>query len=235
MAPTSFTYLDYYQADPNIEPLAIGGYVPLEKVYSYDPIPDELNPEEAKHVLGAQGQLWSEYLPNVKHLEYMAWPRLVALSEIAWSPKAGKDYADFLTRLPADLDRLKAADVNYRPLTPEFTDVIGKWSPTSVGETFAPVEWNVTRQIAQPGKYSLAFSFTGGTCRLDIQAAELAEDGRVVARDEHVGVTGSLNTANTYSFDVPSLKPGTQYVVRAWIRSDGGHDSNGVVRLSVVK
>jgi hexosaminidase len=115
MAPGSHTYFDHYQSrDKSAEPLAIGGFTPLDTVYAFEPVPPQLSATEAKHVLGAQAQLWTEYMPNAKHVEYMAYPRMVALSEVLWSTKARRDYADFTTRLPAHLARLDALDVNYR-------------------------------------------------------------------------------------------------------------------------
>jgi hexosaminidase len=115
MAPGTHTYLDHYQSqDRAREPLAIGGFTNLEKVYSFEPVPPELSPAEGKHVLGAQGQLWTEYIPTPKHLEYMAYPRLVALSEVVWSPAARRSWPDFQQRLPRHLARLDALDVNYR-------------------------------------------------------------------------------------------------------------------------
>ena len=117
MAPYHYTYLDYYQSEDRAkEPLAIGGFLPLEKVYGYEPIPAALNAEQARHVLGAQCQLWTEYIPNPQHLEYMAFPRLCALAEVTWSPAARKDYADFNARLRTHLARLDVIGVNYRPL-----------------------------------------------------------------------------------------------------------------------
>jgi hexosaminidase len=117
MAPTSHTYLDYYQSkDEATEPLAIGGFVPLETVYGFEPVPAELEAEFTKHVLGAQGQLWTEYMPNPKQVEYMAFPRMSALAEVVWTPKERKDYASFLRRLPSHLERLRIMDVNFRPL-----------------------------------------------------------------------------------------------------------------------
>jgi hexosaminidase len=115
MAPGSHTYFDHYQSrDKTKEPLAIGGFTPLDTVYAFEPVPPQLTAAEAKHVLGAQAQLWTEYMPNAKHVEYMAYPRMVALSEVLWSAKTRRDYADFTTRLPAHLARLDALDVNYR-------------------------------------------------------------------------------------------------------------------------
>lgn len=116
MAPTSHTYFDYYQGPAEKEPLAIGGYVPLEKVFQYDPIPKAIDADKARHVLGVQAQLWGEYIPNPQHLEYMAYPRAAALAEVGWSPKPSKDYKDFLTRLHSHVQRLKIMQINYRPL-----------------------------------------------------------------------------------------------------------------------
>jgi len=119
MAPNTYTYLDYDQAkaqDPGFrEPFKIGPYCGLEVVYGYDPIPAGITADQKKHVLGSQGQLWTEFMPDPGQVEYMAWPRLAALSEVLWSPKEGKDYKDFQNRLPQDLKRLDAQDVNYRP------------------------------------------------------------------------------------------------------------------------
>jgi hexosaminidase len=116
MAPTHSTYFDYYQSRKKSEPLAIGGFIPLEKVYQYEPVPEEINEAEAKHILGTQGQIWTEYIPNPKQAEYMAFPRVTALAEVAWSVKETKDYADFIERLKRHLERLAVMDVNYRPL-----------------------------------------------------------------------------------------------------------------------
>ena len=117
MAPTSHTYLDYYQSKDPGEPLAIGGFVPLETVYAFEPVPPELEgTDRAGCVLGAQGQLWTEYLPTPKHVEYMAWPRLAALAEVVWSPRELRDWASFRARLAPHLARLEALDVRFRRL-----------------------------------------------------------------------------------------------------------------------
>lgn len=116
MAPNSHTYFDYYQSrDRANEPLAIGGFLPIDTVYAFEPVPTELTPDQARHILGAQAQLWTEYIPTPRHAEYMAYPRLTALSEVLWTSKQRRDFADFSRRLPAHLLRLDALDVNYRP------------------------------------------------------------------------------------------------------------------------
>ena len=118
MTPTSNTYFDYYQsADTLAEPLAIGGFLPLDSVYVYEPIPPALDSVQARHVLGTQGQIWTEYDTTPKDVEYQVFPRLVALGEVAWTPRDQKNIADFRTRLERHLKRLGILDVNYRPLT----------------------------------------------------------------------------------------------------------------------
>ena len=117
MAPTQWTYLDHRQSLDPREPVAIGGNNPLEKVYAFDPIPNELPPELTKHIIGGQAQLWTEYMPNAKHVEYMAWPRLCAISESVWSTQKMRGWDGFKQRLSsAHLRRLKYLDVAYRPL-----------------------------------------------------------------------------------------------------------------------
>ncbi|MBC9796870.1 beta-N-acetylhexosaminidase [Sinomicrobium weinanense] len=116
LTPTSHCYLDYYQYKEDQEkkePLAIGGYLPLQKVYSFEPVPEELTPEEEKYVLGSQVNLWTEYIETPEKVEYMEYPRAIAMAEVAWSAKENKDYDDFLYRLEPVLKRLDALDVNY--------------------------------------------------------------------------------------------------------------------------
>jgi len=118
MAPGSHTYFDHYQsADTAAEPLAIGGFLPLDTVYAFEPVPPALTVGEARYVLGAQGQLWTEYIPDPKRAEYMVFPRLCALAEVLWTPREQRDYVDFTRRLATHLERLAVLDVNYRPIT----------------------------------------------------------------------------------------------------------------------
>jgi hexosaminidase len=121
MTPNSHCYFDHYQGDPKFEPKAIGGYLTLEKVYSYEPVPVELNAGEAKHVLGAQANVWTEYIPTEKQVEYMALPRMSALAEVVWTPKDLRDYEKFLHRMETQYLRFDAMKFNYRVPTPETT------------------------------------------------------------------------------------------------------------------
>jgi hexosaminidase len=119
MAPTDYTYFDYNQGDPSREPANIGGFLPLAKAYGYDPIPKEMPTDGRQYVLGAQANVWTEYIGTPDYLEYMLFPRLLAFSEAVWSPAAGRDYEGFRRRLPYQLDRLDREGVRYRIPEPD--------------------------------------------------------------------------------------------------------------------
>ncbi|HSN68511.1 MAG TPA: family 20 glycosylhydrolase, partial [Thermoanaerobaculia bacterium] len=114
MSPTTHAYLDYAQSQEPTELPNIGGNLPLAKVYSFEPIPEALTPEEAKHILGAQANLWTEYIPSPGHAEYMLFPRLAAMAEVGWTPAARKNYDEFVTRVLVHEQRLNGLGVNYR-------------------------------------------------------------------------------------------------------------------------
>jgi hexosaminidase len=113
MTPTSDCYIDYYQGPMDQEPLSIGGYVPLSKVYNFSPVPPELDPEAAKHILGGQANLWTEFVPNFKHAEYMTFPRIAAMAEVLWSPKDVRSWDDFSRRMQLMMKRYDQMGINY--------------------------------------------------------------------------------------------------------------------------
>lgn len=114
MTPNTYLYFDYYQTkDTENEPLAIGGYVPIEKVYSYEPIPSVLKPEEAQYIKGVQANLWTEYIGTFSQVQYMVLPRMAALCEVQWSAPELKNYKDFLKRMPQLTDIYDCMGWNY--------------------------------------------------------------------------------------------------------------------------
>lgn len=113
MTPGAYCYFDHYQQDPVTQPEAIGGYLPLEKVYAYNPVPAELETDKQHHVLGAQANLWTEYIPTDEHRDYMIFPRIIALSEVVWSDVSKKNWEDFLSRLYYHYGLLQAKNINY--------------------------------------------------------------------------------------------------------------------------
>ncbi len=113
MTPGSHCYFDYYQGPQESEPLAIGGYTPLSRVYAYEPVPESLTAEQAKHILGAQANVWTEYIPTPEHAQYMTLPRMAAMAEVLWSSKESRNWDDFSRRLENQFQRYEAAGYNY--------------------------------------------------------------------------------------------------------------------------
>lgn len=133
MTPNTYLYLDYYQGNPATEPVAIGGFLPLEKVYSYEPYPASLTAAEQKYIKGVQGNVWTEYMPNQASVDYFTWPRALALSEITWSPANKKNYNNFTAKLPHALAALDDRKVGFRiPAPAGLEDMVITGANTTV-------------------------------------------------------------------------------------------------------
>jgi hexosaminidase len=154
MTPGDYCYFDKYQGDPANEPLAIGGYLTVQKVYRYEPVPAELNAEEAKYILGAQGNVWTEYILTPEHVEYMELPRMLALAEVLWTPKEKRNEADFINRLESEFPRLDAMKVNYAKSLFEVQFRLGQGA--------VPGTVNVDLRSAIPGKIGYTDTDTAG-------------------------------------------------------------------------
>ncbi|WP_281643661.1 family 20 glycosylhydrolase [Bacteroides zoogleoformans] len=171
-------YLDFYQGDPKIEPVAIGGYSSLEKVYNYNPVPDTLTTiGKGHHIIGTQANVWSEYLYTNDLREYQTFPRCIALSETAWTQQARKDYKDFERRLNNALVRLDAHDINYHIPLPEqpggscdhvaFTDESTTLEFTNTRSYDMVYTTDGTEPTARSARYESPISFsTNGTLKI---------------------------------------------------------------------
>lgn len=121
MTPGGYMYFDFYQADPKTQPYAIGGYTPIKRAYSYNPVPvDSLTAEESKHILGVQANTWTEYIKDEKHLEYMMFPRALAVAEIGWTPQEDRSWEDFKPRMNANIPVLQRMGINTFTLSDEI-------------------------------------------------------------------------------------------------------------------
>ena len=181
MTPADHAYLDYYQGDPAGEPLAIGGFVPLDTVYQFEPVPQELSPGEAAHVIGGQGSLWTEYIPTPAHAEYMLLPRLLALAEVLWSPREARNLDRFHARLPAHFDRLDALGFEYR--VPE---------PKGLG-------WD-SLQLADRFRVTLQPSVPGGVIRFTTDGSEPTSRSAVYTTPFELRITPSGETVSARTF-----------------------------------
>jgi hexosaminidase len=166
------TYFDAYQSDPTTQPEAIGGFLPLNRVYEFDPMPEVLTPEQGVHILGTQGNLWTDYMPNTDHVEYMTWPRALALSEVAWSAKEHRNFEEFHRRLQSHYRLMQRNTINYyRPAT--FLNVVTKpdyenkrHAVTFLSEQYQPeIRYSTDGSVPSAGSalYTGPFHTTGKT------------------------------------------------------------------------
>ena len=193
MTPGGYCYFDSYQADPATQPLAIGGFLPIKKVYAYEPIPSMIDSAKAKHVLGAQACLWTEYIPTTEHLEHMAFPRMLALSEVVWTQRANRSWDDFKQRLQAHYLLLQRLNVSYcRPsykldIVPKFDYEAKKVSVTLVSEQLNPTIYYTTDGSLP----TTASNLYKGTFELSGSAkicAAIIENGEMVAKPDMLEV-----------------------------------------------
>jgi len=165
MCPGTHCYFDHYQSESIKEPLAIGGYTNLEKVYAFQPVPEELSKEEKKYILGAQGNLWTEYIPNANHLFYMAYPRAIALAEVLWTASSELNYKGFTERLNSHMLWFKK---NKIEISNAYLDLgyITKSNPNGVEFHFIkpPIDGRILIETEKPEEgivqeYAVADSF----------------------------------------------------------------------------
>ncbi len=193
MTPTNTMYFDYGQGDPQYEPLNIGNHVSTETVYSYNPIPKELTADEAKYILGAQGNVWTEYMKTPENVEYMVFPRILALSEVVWSQLDSKDFADFSNRLPHQFARLDKQKVNYRIPEPKgLKNILVTDSDKARIELTSPIptaKIRYTLDGSEPSENSIEYTKPIG--------ASLAENEKKILKT--IVVTASGRKSITYA------------------------------------
>lgn len=184
MTPGEFCYFDAYQENPETQPEAIGGFLPVRKVYSYDPAPSSLAPQTATHILGAQANLWTEYVPTDEHAEYMIFPRLLALAEVNWSPQNRRSWSSFKRRLNAHFPRLAAKDINYCPLSNEIdissdVDYQKKEVTVALDAQKYPAAIRYTTTGAYPTKFSPLYTEPFAIKDSAIVTAAIFENNRI--------------------------------------------------------
>ena len=231
MSPTSHCYFDYYQVkDRAPEPRANGGHLPVKRVYSFDARPDKLSAQAKKHIIGVQANLWTEFMPNGPHVEYMTYPRAAALAEVAWSPKSTRDFEDFSTRMKKMYKRYKALKINYREPT-EPAEVIARWTPKTVTIKWQTINYPLNADALKDLR-GFAFQYEKGRNRLDIKSVQLLLDGKVVSEKKQLGSTGIANSNNFYELKIPQgVKAKSTCVLRVEIKAEGGNDSYGDIQL----
>lgn len=166
MTPQNYLYFDFYVADPRTEPyFAIGGYTPLKRVYSYNPVlTDSLTEAERKHIIGVQANTWTEYIPTTEHAEYMIFPRALALSEVAWSPQESRSWEDFKPRMNAHIPVLQGMGINAFPLSGDIdiamqVDTVKKQIAVTLDAEKYPAEIRYTTDGSIPTASSSLYKY----------------------------------------------------------------------------
>ncbi|WP_291529012.1 glycoside hydrolase family 20 protein [Bacteroides sp. UBA939] len=201
MTPTDYCYFDYYQTtETQDEPLGIGGYVPIEKVYGMEPAPEVLTDEQKKHIIGAQANLWTEYIATTEHVEYMVLPRMAALAEVQWTQPEKKDYKNFITRLPHMMAIYDMNQYNYAKhvfnLDADFTPDTEKKAVVITLSTIDDAPIYYTLDGSEPTSFSLKYTEPIVIAKnADFRAVAIRPNGK------------SKETAKAFSFNKATYCP----------------------------
>lgn len=216
MSPGTHCYFDHYQGDPELEPIAIGGFTTVEKVYSYDPVPAGLNDSLSKYIMGAQGNVWTEYILNEKHVEYMAFPRMCALAEVLWTPKEKKDQYGFQDRLLNHFGFLDRFNVNYAHsiyqvrLSPAINN--GKYGvniyykPHLANLNYSIIPWGISDSAKYFGAGSTFENYID-TIFVPLEVSATVEAYMTKEFKDSIEVNITKSTGKKISFSTPPSKP----------------------------
>ena len=243
MCPNGINYYEVNSANSLLyDPyFVVGGspaYKTVSDVYNYEPVPASLvGSPWATNILGAQVNLWTEFVPSGLNMEYKIFPRICAEAEITWTPQAQKNYADFTTRLAIDEQRLAQMGVNYNR---ETNTQIGAWGP-SVPTSATTVSYDITPYVTKSGEIDVSFIYTSGSDAIDVYSVSLLENGTQVDINTFHGFAGLGSYTQTgnalgglayYVVRLPVFHPGSTYAIQASIAEHGSSaSSNGKVYL----
>lgn len=221
-------YLDSRQSNDPREPVALIQRVSSpEELQRFNLFPEGLTDAGKKHILGAQGQLWTELMPRTDDVEYQAYPRACAIAELTWTPQELRgNTADFMARLAVHGERLTALGLNHRHLPPQAGL---NWSPAFLATGIAWII-PVPAALSTAKGLQVRFDYKSGSSGLDIAAVELLADGKPVAEDRHTGFTGTNPKDATYQLAIPATAKG-KLSLRISAKGAGGNDSHGEINM----
>ena len=231
MTPTSDCYIDYYQGPMDQEPLSIGGYVPLSKVYNFSPVPPELDAAAAKHILGGQANLWTEYVPNFKHAEYMTFPRIAAMAEALWSPKDVRGWDDFSRRIGLMMKRYDQMGINYSKSSYKVS-AKSQYNPekkelaVSLSSELAGIEIHFTTDGSEPNAQSPAYTEPVLIDKTSVLKAVSIENGAPAEKTLNQSFNINKATAKPVKYLVPyseNYKGSGEYTLVNGIRGSTNH------------
>jgi hexosaminidase len=229
MSPTSHCYLDYTH-----------DAISLEKAYGFEPVPEALSPEKAKHVLGLEGNLWAEWVPDRNRLDMQVFPRLTALAEVAWTPARLREESDFLDRMKTHYRRFEVLGVNYfregmEGSIPKDAKPVGTWQSDQMTTEGKVLEWDVTSFVDEAATYQVVIFYRRGQHAAAAQWVALDENGIEKSRDTHECWSGGIKQNVVYTLTLDAHKPGATYRLRSHLAGVGGTDTFGEIRMKKVK
>jgi hexosaminidase len=228
MSPTSHCYFDYpFDVTGN----AAAGTVSLARVYGLVPTPAELAADLHHHILGAQGNVWTERITTGDRCDAMTFPRACALAEALWTAADQRNYNDFAARLRGHLARLDALGVKYTDDPLARAVEVGVWQPGQLQRADVELSWDLGTALAGPGRYEVRLEHINGRDPLRIRQVEIRRDGQSIARDGHEGQAGPSTRANTYRLTVPAVEAGGRYTLHVSVRGAAANDTRGAVLL----
>jgi len=229
--PAGYMYTDITQADRNdgtMSDLAYGHINSLERIYNYEPT-HGLTEDKEHFVLGVQANMWPAIPQEVKDINVQNFPRLLAVAEIGWVAKEGRDFSEFKERLATQYPRLDQLKVDYYK---KGGYISGTWSPETISTEFKEIEWDVSKKVYADGRVIASFFYTKGENFMEIKNVELLEEGQVISSDKHDGLAdtfrGTYKTKTFfYNLKVDNFKPSSIYTLRALVKGKDGSDSYG--------
>ncbi len=240
MSPDTTCYINYVEGNsanlPIEPPFVVGGnpsYLSLSSVYGFNPIPSGLAAQYQSNILGAQCNLWGEYVPSFYNMMFKMWPRETAMSEITWTPRAQQSFSGFTNRLAVQKQRFAAMGLNYDH---ESIPVIGTWSSVGTGGT--TLNFDITTNVTAAGEIDISFWYLSGS-PLSISSVALLVNGTQVDIDTHSGTASGYQPGSQpfipiftlYILHLPEFKPGATYSVRAVVAGSGGTATSGTVYM----
>ena len=211
------------------EPPGQSGMCFITNIYNYEPVPSNVTGANTNNIVGVEGPCWTEWIPSLLNQQFRMFPRMCAVAEITWTPKALTNFLDFFTnRWVTDKQRLTAMGVNFNPYATPPT--IGSWA--SAPATYSTVTWDITSSVTNAGEFDVSFCWKSGANGLDIAWVALLENGVEIDRDTHPGYTylGSLTPSRpAYVLRLSTRHPGATYTLAASLQGRGGTACTGVI------
>ena len=237
MSPQSHCYFDH-PYEPDETSTRGTSAVPLDKVYNFNPLPEGLTPDQSKHILGAEGNVWSERIPTPQRADYMTFPRACALADALWTAPDfhdnSRDFSNFSARLQQHFQLLKSLDIHFFDDPIAHATVLATWKPGDFQKQPTTHDYDITAQMkTRPANTPLKIrlDLTNGQNKLTITSITLTENENQIAKDTHPASAATSSKATLYTLTVPQINPTAKYTLHITAAADTGPDTTGNIHL----